>query len=411
MHSIDASAGFGHLQRNAHPRARRGSFAAIYGVGAFAFVGLAALAIDVTLVRLARSEVQAIADTAAHTALLRLRATDDRVHAAAVARSVINRNRVVGSPALVESLAFGTWSDGSFVEDAQNANSVRVVVSANPALTFGTLWTSSVGVRGAATAAARPLHTLVVVDITNSWSPLDFESARAGAVEVFDQLTATSGPDDRIGMVLFMNKYGIEQTPLLPARDAELAGVREEWGNLRTASKAGVSYGRNCSTYAWNQRNDFDYPLGGCYPHMWREYRDEYGTDHAVGIEYARRLFEERPDPSVYRAMIILTDGQPAGVGNANDRDTIGYTDTRWRYLKVTDQRSAAEVQTAAVESAQTAWRTNEVNTWIVSYKSNGSWMNQVPQGDGSFLLVQNKNDLVPIFADIAESLPTMLVQ
>ncbi|MEO0606237.1 MAG: hypothetical protein AAF211_32710, partial [Myxococcota bacterium] len=117
------------------------------------------------------------------------------------------------------------------------------------------------------------------------------------------------------------------------------------------------------------------------------------------------------PDPSVYRAMIVLTDGEPNGTGPANTRANEGFVDDRWNYRQVGYQRGTSQVIEAAKASTNLAWNNDEVHTWVVSYKANSSWMEEVAQGDGAFVHASSSEDLVPIFADIAESLPTMLVQ
>ncbi|MEO0603344.1 MAG: hypothetical protein AAF211_18030, partial [Myxococcota bacterium] len=237
---------------------------------------MSALAVDTMLIRLARAETQAVADAACHSALLRLRATSDRDHAAEIAEAVVRMNPVTGGPATLESLEFGMWTDGTFTVDADEGNAVRATVSSNASLVFASLWQPNMGLRETSVAAARTLHTIVVLDITNSWSAVDFEDAREGAVEVFDQLTATAGASDLIGMVTFTGQFGVEQTPLQSSLDAAGLGVRSDWAELRTASKAGVGLGRNCTKHSGSQQDDFSDPEGGCYPHMWREYRDEY---------------------------------------------------------------------------------------------------------------------------------------
>lgn len=399
------------VSRRSRSTSRRGAFATIYAVSAFAFLACAALAVDVMLLRLARSETRAVADIACHTALLRLRATGDRGHAAAMAAAVVRENSVLGRPANLESVEFGMWVDGAFTADSVHGNAVRVTVGSRTKMTFAALWQPDLELRQTSTAAARILHAIVVLDITNSWSPIDFEDARAGAVEVFDQLVATSGPSDRIGMVTFTGQFGVEQTPLQLALEAEDAGIRQEWADLRTASKAGVGNGRNCTKHSGDRKDDFSDPEGGCYPQMWREYRDEYGTDHAVGIDLAREMFAARSDPAVYRAMIVLTDGAPNGTGPAQTRVADGYEEARWDFRVVGEQRNHDQVVSASLVSAERAWTDDEVHTWVVSYQQTGSWLYDLAKGDGTFVHASNANDLVPIFADIAESLPTMLVE
>ncbi len=401
--------------RHTRRRARRGSYAALFAAASTVFMGFAALAVDVALVRLADVEAQAVADAAAQAALLRLRATNNRDHAQHMAERVIANNRVSGKVPVSQSVSFGVFDDGVFVETAGRANAVRVEVLGQPPLTFSSFWgRDDATTLASATACAQSLHTVVVMDITNSWNQNDFEKARDGAVEVFDQVTATAGADDRIGMVVFTGQYGTEFTPLMPVSDALADGVRDQWANMRTASKAGTpnpGSSKGCNVYGGDQLNDFSSPEGGCFPQMPREYKDESGTDHAIGIEMAAAMFEEHEDPSIYRAMILLTDGEPNGTGKHEQRAEAGYEDTRWRYKFVGERRGTDEVRAASKEWAEAAWDGMEIHTWAVSYKANATWLEDVAHGDGAYIRAESSSDLEPIFSDIVESLPMALVE
>lgn len=394
---------------------RRGSYAALFGVTAVLFLGFTALAVDMSLIRLADSEIQAVADAAAQSAIIRLRGTNDRDDAKAMAQQQVRLNTVVGVQPTPKSVEFGNYVGGSYASSSSRANAVRVEVEVDVPLTFGTFFwgRETITLTARATAATRALHTIVVMDITNSWSWQDFEDGRAGAVAVYDQVTATAGPDDRIGMVVFTGQYGTEFTPLTDVDDALVGTVRSDWATMRTASKAGTPHGYDggCSLHNGSSKNDFSSPAGGCYPNMPREYRDEYGTDHAVGIEMATTMFTEYPDPSVYRAMIILTDGEPNGTGPHAERAADGYAEARWRSTFVGARRNKNEVITASEDWADDAWDLAEIHIWTVSYKAAATWMEEVAQGDGVHIRALTSSDLEPIFNDIVESLPVALVE
>lgn len=396
-------------------RTRRGSYAALFGVSTTALLGFCAFAVDIALIRLADLEIQAIADTAAHSAVSQLRRTANESHAKEMAEMQIGRNTVAGMSPTPTSVEFGRYEGGAYATGGSRVNAVRVTVEAPVPLTFGSFFwgRESVVVEATATAATRALHTVVVMDITNSWNWKQFEDARLGAVAVFDQVTATAGPNDRLGMVVFTGQYGTEYTPLLPIADALAGPTRDEWANLRTASKGGTpsTVNGSCALHGGDDKNNFDAPPGGCYPNMPREYRDENGTDHAVGIEMATRMFNEHLDPSVYRATIILTDGEPAGTGAHQQRAADGFEEDRWRSIFVGSRRGKEEVITESVDWAEKAWDTAEIHVWTVSYKAAATWMHDVAQGDGMHIRASTSADLVPIFNDIVESLPIALVE
>jgi len=373
---------------------RRGSYAALFALSMTAFIGFGALAVDIALLRLADAEIQAVADAAAQAGVLELRRTNDRDIATDIAQQVITGNRVAGLAPETDRLQFGVYEAGVFAPHGGLANALSVRVEATLDLPFSSFWGSGLQTLGAtATAAARPLHTVVVVDITNSWSLSNFNQAREGVLAVFDRVTATSSTADRIGCVVFHGKFGTEFTPLMLVDDAIADGVRDDWAAMSTASKGSEGDGK----YS---------------PWMPLEFPDETGTDHAIGIQMATKMFSEVDDPSVYRAMIVVTDGQPADVGRHEDRAEDGYVEERWRYEYTGEEaRTVDEIKIESVAYAQAAWDLAEVSTWMVSYKQSGQWMEDTAQGDGYFIRTNSASDLVAIFADIAESLPVTLVE
>ncbi|MEN0060875.1 MAG: VWA domain-containing protein [Myxococcota bacterium] len=386
---------------------RRGGYATVFAVAGVVFIAFGAFLVDLSLIRLAEAEIQAVCDAAAHAGILRLRSTHDRSVADAAARRIIAANRVAGLTPRAQAVEFGMYENGAFTVNSNTANAVRVAVDVDITLPFASFWGLGTSIRAAdATAAVRSLHTIVVMDITNSWGFTPFEGAREGAVTIFDQLTGTASDGDRIGMVTFHGQFGTEFTPLQPAELAVTNGVRDVWADMRTASKAGTPNSKGCKI---DRATDFS--EGECWPHMPREYKDETGTDHAIGIEMARQMFAEQQDPSVYRAMIVVTDGQPAGVGAHTLRDTLGHREERWRYTYTGARRGSSEVTSESIALSKKVWQEQEVHTWLVSYRANGSWMRDVAQGDGYFVLAKNSSDLDDIFRDIAESLPITLVE
>ncbi|MEN0060738.1 MAG: vWA domain-containing protein [Myxococcota bacterium] len=374
---------------------QRGSYAAVYAIAASALVAFGAIAVDLSMLRLADAEIQAVADASAQAAILELRSTNNRAVAKAVSQQVTGHNRVAGIQPIQDHLDFGLFEAGVFTPTSLNANAVRVDVKVDVDLPFSGFWgAGSQTLRGTAAAAARPLHTIVVVDITRSWSPVDFVGARDGAVAVFDHMASAAGKNDRVGLVVFHGKYGTEFTPLTRVDDAVANGVREEWLKLDRAQLTGTAIPVE--------------PL----PPVPLQFNDETGTDHAIGIQMATKMFAEQPDPTVYRAMIIITDGAPADVGKHKNRNDVGWVDTRWRFEYTgATARTKDAIRSESQAMTKMAWDTAEVHTWMVSFKLNDPWMVPVAQGDGYFIRATNSSELVDIFTDIAESLPIALVE
>jgi Flp pilus assembly protein TadG len=394
-------------------RDRRGGYAALYALALFMMLGFGSLAIDVSMLRLSAAQAQDIADAASQAALLKLRTGGSTGEATAVATLVTTKNEILGSPAVLKKIEFGKWQGKQFSTATIRPNAVRVAVGRDVDTALASvLGVHNVEVQRRAVSASREIQVILVMDITNSWSQANFANARAGAVLFYDRFVATAGPMDRLGMVVFTGQYGVEHTPLYTVEEAEAAGVRANWNALRTASKAGTQQvNGNCSVYSGAMLNNFSNPLNGCYPNMWREYIDESGTDHTTGLEMAQTMFLEYDDTDIYRALLILTDGQPNGTGAHTQRASAGYVENRWQFFRTPVRRTTAQVQSDSNTIADMLWQTMEVNLWAVSFIQDAAFLNTAVHGDGYYTLTSTSASLVPIFEDIAESLPTAVVE
>jgi hypothetical protein len=391
----------------------------ITGLAILSIVGFGALAVDTTLIRIGQSQAQDVADAAAHAALLALRRSGNPSEAKKVAQAVVSRNTIVGKPGYLEHVDFGVWEfdTHTFIPNPEEPNAVRVYVSRTGdnavEMTLARIWGfHDVGVSARATAAGRRLQVILVMDITNSWNHPDFHNAREAAVAFVDGIYFTSAPEDEIGMVVFSGRWGWEFSPLQPIVDARLGGgLRDSWAALETASKAGViepAHFKHCITHG---NNDFSAPSGGCFPDMPREYLDEYGTDHTVGMEMAAQMFSETFDPAVYRAIVLLTDGYPNTPGEGGARAAAGYVEDRWRVYAGPYPHYVDDIRTDSVVLSAEMWGLYETHTWVVSFINHEDFMPAMVQGDGAYYNVNSSSALEPVFSDIAESLPTLLVE
>lgn len=398
---------------------RRGSYSILFSVMIVALLGFGALAIDVSWVRLAQSQAQDVADAASQAALIQLRRSGSAFEAAQAAEKVVARNTVAGEPPLLLDFEIGTWEDDDFTGSAIERNAVRVQVGRTVDMLLGPLfgWFDA-DVSAEAISAARTLHVVLVMDITNSWCQQNFFKARDAAVRFFDVISGAHGPNDMIGMAVFTGRYGVEHTPMRMVGDAVLDGTRDDWAQLRTASKAGTpktpgscASDNGCNLFSGSNQNNFNHPSApnGCYPNMWREYRDESGTDHAVGMEMAREMFLKNPDPTAYRAMIVLTDGEPNVMGAHTQRGA--FNETRWEYTVSPYSRNKQNVIDDSQALAAELHTEHEIDIWAVSFVADAHWLEDVAQGSGYYVRTTDANALVPIFEDIAESLPLAIVR
>src|SRR5690606_28945857 len=149
-----------------------------------------------------------------------------------------------------------------------------------------------------------------------------------------DTLERAHGEWDMVGMSVYYYDYGIEYTPMRylqdEVRDRE---ARSDWWKINVASKP-------------QRRDRWGNGGGRHYPAMPREYTSEYGeywgwgscnesgTDHHVGLKMAHEMFGEHPDPHAYRAMVVLTDGEPIQIRPYNKRVREDYDEDRWRWVR-----------------------------------------------------------------------------
>lgn len=402
-------------------RDRRGSIALISAGALVVLLGFGAMAIDVAYMRLAQAQCQDVADAASVAGLWALRTTGDPGEAQAAAEAVIANNVVAGAPASLTSIEFGDWDpqDRVLMDDDETPNAVRVVVGRRGGdavpLFLGRLFgRDEVSVSGDATAAARNLHVVIAMDITNSWNRPDYYNAREAAVAFYDTIEGTHGPFDKIGMTVFTGRYAWEFTPMTLLEDAKDDGsVRAQWDVMETASKAGnaATNRKGCSTYSGSRKNDFSSPEGGCFPDMPREYRDEPGTDHTTGLEMARMMFQDEDDETAYRALVVLTDGYPNGIGSRHGetRDDAGWSEP-WREWRGPVPHSTTEVKNESVDIAAELWEDDEVHTWVVSFVADDAFMENMTNGDGYYVNTRDSTALVDIFETIAASLPLAIV-
>lgn len=431
-------------------RERRGSYVVLMSSLIVALLGFAALVLDWGRVRIAGAEAQAIADAAAEAAVMALKQEGTEQAARAAAELVVSQNTIAGMEPALLSFDQGSWDNVSRVWSTNGTNAVRVTVGRAGTEPIGLFLASLFGfdvaeVSRSATAATQRLQVVLVMDITGSWDKDNFYHARTAAVQFLDMLHNAHGSEDLVGMTVFLQRFGWEFTPmtLVSQSAASSSLVRSKWAALNVGSYAGVYqasyesqtskyvscrvYGTNntggspwsgwCTTgsscYQASKRDIFTSPSGGCFPNMPRYYSDEGGTDHQTGMQMARTMFLEHPDPFAYRAMIVMTDGIPNSYGSTSGskRASQSYNEARFREYKYTGSRSVSQIETGTQSLADTMYNTDDVNIWFISFVESASFMTASSKGDGYFTVTPDATQLESIFRRIARSLPVTVVE
>lgn len=412
-------------------RSRRGNYSMIMGLAITAMLGFAAISVDISYVRLAQSQAQDVADAASQAGLIVLKSTGgDEDEALNAAQEVVGLNRIVGGAPTLQSLDFGYWdvndSSATFDGTADHPNAVRANVASSGAgipMLFGPFfgW-NTVGVTQSAVSATRSLQVVLSMDITGSWHQNNFKNARLAALEFLAVVAEGPHEDDVVGMNIWTMRYGWEYTPFTHLADeTAMAGVRTQWGKLNVASKAGkfqptwvglASKSLPCTLNASPNQNNFTVGTpGGCYPDMPREYTDEPGTDHTVGVGLSRRMFQGAYDPTAYRALLVLTDGQPNGLSTNTIRGTAGYAEKRWSEFIGPVPRTTATVKAESQTMAAALYNDLDVNIWVVSFVTGDPFMAGMAKGDGTYQVTSSSAALISIFRSIAESMPLAVVE
>jgi hypothetical protein len=431
---------------------RRGNYAILFVLMIPVILGFGALAVDISFMRLVQSQTQDVADAASQAALMVLRRTGgDQAEAEAAANQVVTLNVIGGDAGQLALLEFGEWNADAatpvFTPNAARPNAVRATVSRSDEnaapLFLARIWEfEAFDTERRATSASRELHAVLSIDITTSWAPTNFANAQTATLRFYDTVAGSYGPDDMFGVNVWLNRYGYEWMPLFPLADntlrtdnrVRIVGSGGRQFGLRLGSDAGngSNWTSNCTkTSVSTQLNIFTagtnirrtsssyyspnvFTLaGGCYPDMPRKYSDETGTNHVVGLEISRMMFDSQPDPTAFRALVMLTDGLPNAVPNTvgNARTSAGYNETRWRmYTSGRPVTEASITSNTPIVAAQ-MWQDLRTHIYIVSFNADANFLRNSVQGQGYFINTTSSAALIPIFEDIANSLPMAIVE
>jgi hypothetical protein len=145
---------------------------------------------------------------------------------------------------------------------------------------------------------------------------------------------------------------------------------------------------------------------------MPRQYSDETGVDHTTGILMAQTMFLENSDPSVYKAMVLVTAGRPVAYGASGGvRQATSFVDTRFRNYKRIGAHTAAQMESEIPVLTQQLYQSLGVNTWFLTYLNTRSFMTSSPKGDGWYNLASTRTDIVPMMEEIAKALPVAVME
>jgi Flp pilus assembly protein TadG len=148
-------------------------------------------------------------------------------------------------------------------------------------------------------------------------------------------------------------------------------------------------------------------------------FSDEGGTDQWTGLKAAEMMLDELEDPSnpnydalAYKAVVILTDGQPFGytVSSNSARRKSGIVEP-WRSYTRGVSHTGVAIENDMQTEAKYLHDQYGANIWFVSFVEDHSYFANVAQGDGWYEVAKSASDVVDIYDKIAKSLPQTIVE
>lgn len=374
-------------------RRRRGAIVALVAVSLPVLVLLAAIAVNVAYMELARAELRIACDSAAKAALVRLGATQVQSDARTFARSVSDNNLVAGQNLVLSdaNIEFGNSAkNGSgvyvFSQGVTPLNSVRVTGTVNPQLMMGKLLPFASFSTTQVSVARRISHDIVLV--------LDRSASMS-----FDLSASTFVyPADRTALGSVLQCYFLPPSPTASRwkalTDAVNSFVTVLSARNLDAKVALVTYSEAFTFGNYNvAQATLDVQLTSTYSqittamNVWGSKPLLGDTNIEAGLAMAKtEITGTRSRTVADRTIILLTDGA-ATSGNLNIASLV-----------------------------QSSRQTSQIVTHVITFGGQAAsgtiqatMQSAAQQGNGSFYNAATAAQLQQAFQDIADSLPAVL--
>lgn len=386
-------------------------------------VGFAALSIDISYINMSHTQAQHVADAASHAALVGYRATNQTSTGDAAAQWIIDNNKVGNGPAkLAQPIEYGEWDFSSMTLDtsSQYINGARAQIARNkinsnaldlffaPILGYPEADITTMGV-----TAGRTRQIMLVQDVSCSFGGNDIKNSRDANVAFLDYLDAHPYPRDMIGMTLFGGRAWYPPVYNLSLVETHYSAMRNEFLAVDI-----------CSAMP-------SYMHGTPDPHC--------STTQARGIILAREQFQKFGDPREFKAIVIISDGEPnvglkSGENNGSSmsiraanqvwgRDKDDNDMRTWNYEAYGCRDKNDPVHPNYLDGAtgsskcQNRWDytffEGDVHMWSVFFNEGGgneNWMkNNMVKGLGRPYATTDSDELSQIMVEIASSIPVVL--
>lgn len=382
---------------------RAANYAVVIAIVLTVLLSFAALAVDISYMRLASLQAQNAADAGAHAALVAYRRTSDEDEAREVAMEVLSQNVIVGKTVTIDEstdITFGGWDYDLSEFDSNSAftNAVKVDVARNSDADDGPInllvapiiGYETTDVAASATGAVRSRDVMLVLDTTRSFKD-EIEDAKSALLAFLDYMynDGETAPMDRIGLATFVGAGEIH---------TELTYVDDNYDDLYDTWEDEVDY---CEDLVWDMHHapemqDCCGPTTCVYwpsvPYWWTA-----GTNQSGGLEVASEHLIDNGNPYALKTIVLISDGQPCcwgpGVWPAcdTDRTNAGYIEADYAYA-------------------------NDISIFSVSFNypynaTQSAYMEDLIRGYGSFYETPDQDELPDILQAIAAEIPVALVE
>jgi hypothetical protein len=368
-------------------------------------LGFAALAIDLSYLRLARLQAQNAADAGAHAALTELRMSRDQDAARSRAAQIVNLNHIAGDLAVLDpgtDVVFGGWDfpSHSFDPEADFVNAVEVTVrresdspgGAIPLMLAQIFGATEADARsnGSSVGALRSREIFIVQDVTGSFRD-EIDQGRIADLTLLDFIDGFGLPGDRIGMVTFVG--AAEMWTELQRVEPNYSAIRSQWESLDWCN-------RNYWPFTSPSMSEYfhDAPqMVSCNEGTLGDWYADSGTSQGSGLQLAidALIDEDTTESTSLKTIVLVSDGKPQCVPEGTSCDD----------------------EMAALGLAQ-ADRAAEENISIFSVSFNDSYnadqsayLESLTRGYGTFYETPDAEALPGILAEIAASIPISIVQ
>ena len=385
---------------------RRGSYAILVALLLIVMLGFAALAIDLSYLRLARMQAQNAADAGAHAALMELRKTRDQETARIRAAQLVNMNFIAGDQAVIEpgtDVVFGGWDFPSHTFDpsADYVNAVEVTVrreadapGGSVPLMLAKIWGSDsaeVKSNSSSVGALRAREIFIVQDVTGSFTD-EIDQAREADITLLDYIYENGMPGDRLGMVTFVG--GAEEWTPLQRVESGYESIRSQWLTLDWCNRNYWPFSTPpYAEYFHNAPQMISCNEGGTGG---AAYTDS-GTNQGAGLSEAidRLIDDTAADSYALKTIVLVSDGKPQCVpeGTACDDDVAAQGVTQ------ADRAASENISIFSVSFNETY---NEEQS---------AYLESLTRGYGTFYETPDASELPSILAEIAASIPISIVQ